>query len=449
MSLDEGFALSDTFILSVLIRASTDTRNIHGATRPLVATVGGEIPVYMEVFCYPMNWRGDSQKCNALEGKLCGIYERRPQVCRLVPFDMQLAPQYISRSLMFEEPLAKKLDFECDWSAEAPLIANEDGFVDPNYAESLRVAAETLSRSHSYLNCVPDEYVHSLVEASLSDPDVEATLPITEFIFFTLGNGFIDEAKAIEVLENQICLINQQETEAIRRKDQREKPITDFIRQARASYIDALERLENIDELTRLAAEAGLDLTKPPIPEDGRWADWQDAHWGNLFEIMGWEVTYTGGPHIEDYSFFTEEGRQPIVIVTIEEEARVDIDLDDGEYLDYDFRRMSTSNSVLVLPIEPVRWSVDGKSVPFLGWFLPYTPNADAEWLPVFVSANAKSLVSLLDYAVESGGDAPPRVGTKFMSKVREAEEAARAEGYQRIYTRRLIQNMMEEEFDS
>lgn len=150
MSVVEAFELADVFLAGPLLRFSPLPEDIFATGHPVMHDEDSRSPVYVELHCKPIAWTRHNRRCPVLrDDQKCGIYDRRPGVCRVVPFDLHLRPDLVSKAPVADEALARRLGFECDWSELAPVMVAPDGVVDPSYRADYERARFSPRRSAS------------------------------------------------------------------------------------------------------------------------------------------------------------------------------------------------------------------------------------------------------------------------------------------------------------
>jgi Fe-S-cluster containining protein len=75
---------------------------------------------------------GGAGRCPALQGNLCGIYDRRPLSCRTVPMHYSRAPSTLQAYL---DRFTATPGYACDTGPSAPVIVDGNKVADPRIAE--------------------------------------------------------------------------------------------------------------------------------------------------------------------------------------------------------------------------------------------------------------------------------------------------------------------------
>jgi Fe-S-cluster containining protein len=148
MELGEVTALADRFIVRLLFRLhSVPLQAVSGeAHRHLrhfsahEEHAGGRA-LHLTISALPFHAAKD--KCPALDGTRCGLYERRPLACRTVPFHYAIAARALARAF---DQLVKTPGYLCDTSSAAPVVFRGGKVVDPSIAVA-RQEAVTLAQA--------------------------------------------------------------------------------------------------------------------------------------------------------------------------------------------------------------------------------------------------------------------------------------------------------------
>jgi Fe-S-cluster containining protein len=278
MSVVEAFELADVFLAGPVLRFSPLREDIYKTGHPVMADEGSRFPVYVELHCKPIAWTRHNRRCPVLQDdNTCGIYDRRPGVCRVVPFDLHLRPDLVSKAPIAGEELARRLGFECDWSEQAPVVVGPDGFVDPSYRADYERAREDVAKSHSLLRFIPSEVVMGALQATKrhmrgGQPvgDVPVFFPV--LVAAAVAAGFFGIGRAREILEAQIRVADALEEAALRRRDQDERGTTKDVRDAREKCRRMLANLE--ENIAMAATVSASNKAKPWTP---RWLSLNSA----------------------------------------------------------------------------------------------------------------------------------------------------------------------------
>jgi Fe-S-cluster containining protein len=268
MSVVEAFELADVFLAGPVLRFSPLREDIFHTGHPVLEDGDSRFPVYVELHCKPIAWTRHNGRCPVLRGdNRCGIYDRRPGVCRFVPFDLHLRPDLVSRAPIAGEELARRLGFECDWSERAPVVVAPEGVVDASYRADYESARRDVTKSHALIRFIPSEVVVGALQAAKRNSrggkpvgDVPVFFPV--LVAAAVAAGFFDTDRAREILEAQVGVADALEAAAIRRKDKDERGTTKDVRDARER---CRRMLANLDESIAMAAS---------VPASNRAAPW-------------------------------------------------------------------------------------------------------------------------------------------------------------------------------
>jgi Fe-S-cluster containining protein len=271
MSVAEAFALADVFLAGPVLRFSPLREDIYGTGHPVMDDRDSRFPVYVELQCKPIAWTRHNGRCPVLrDDNTCGIYDRRPGMCRMVPFDLHLRPDLVSKAPIAGEELARKLGFECEWSEKAPVVVGPEGFVDPSYRADYERARRDITKSHALIRFIPSELLLEALQAAKRN--ARSGQPMDVPVFFAVlvaaavAAGFFDSDRAREILEAQIRVADALEAAAIRRRDKDERGTTKAVRDARDKCRQVLANLdENVAMATAVSAN---NRAKPWAP---RW----------------------------------------------------------------------------------------------------------------------------------------------------------------------------------
>jgi len=489
LTIEEGFRLSDVFILSAFVLYHGGGPDVQG-TSLRKNDLDSSTPVRMTLHCRPLNWTEHNKRCPALVGTSCGIYERRPARCRTAPFALDLRPELISKAPIWTPEEGAERGFTCDWSSQAPLIVDSSGLVDPAYAEAYRQGREEIGVSQEYLVQVPDPIIedgwHYFEEST-----GELSLNFTPFIMDAVCRGRLTDDEAKTILTNQIALIDRQEKDALSRRMSDERFTTQIIRQTRKLHRHLLDNfegqiegwkermypgdddddsetledfLEFVGSFERDAAKENEPAASPPadvsrsdsnsvallggtLPEEGPsaiaapsvlWRGGRDAIWAQFFRLAGWPFEYLGNAGSSSPSFQFTEGDTVVDAWTVDEAPTPETGPWVAEFIARhgNFRKRSARCGILLLPLRLGLWEWKGKRSALLGWYLPPGPPADTIWIGVFVRRGAESVVALVRKAIAAAG-APSTLGdteaTKTAaSRFQEAATMTQEEGHAR-----------------
>jgi Fe-S-cluster containining protein len=239
LGIRESFSYAEDFILAASIAFSPVPAEAFDLGLPTLRDARSGTTVQMLAVCRPLD-RPGAPKCPALldDGR-CGIYEHRPLQCRVVPFDWQLAPGYVSRAPLWTEETGRPRDFRCDWSEAAPLAVDEKGVAEPGYADAYDKAREEARASKSALSLLPRDLVEQAWTA-YRDRGALVSLNYMPMIAWGLAERLLDAPTAQRLVEAQVARIDAQVAAAVRRKDPAERATTALLRDFRGVYGAAL-----------------------------------------------------------------------------------------------------------------------------------------------------------------------------------------------------------------
>ncbi len=270
MSVVEAFELADVFLAGAVLRFSPLREDIFETGHPVIDDPDSRFPVYVELHCKSIAWTRHNHRCPVLQDdNKCGIYDRRPGICRVVPFDLHLRPDLVSKAPSAGEELARRLGFECDWSELAPVIVAPDGFVDPSYRADYERARRDVTKSHSLIRCIPGDVMTEALQAAKKHSrggrpsgDVRVFFPV--LVAAAVAAGFFGIDRAREILEAQVRIADALEEAAIRRQDKDERGTTKDVRDTRQKCRQVLASLaENIAIAASALASSGAKPLSP------------------------------------------------------------------------------------------------------------------------------------------------------------------------------------------
>lgn len=272
MSIVEAFALADVFLAGPLLRFSPLREDIYATGNPVMEDRDSHFPVYVELHCKPIAWTRHNQRCPVLQDDhLCGIYDRRPGVCRMVPFDLHLRPDLVCKSPVADEAQTRAAGFECDWSAQAPVVVGPDGVVDAGYRADYERARGDVTKSLSLLRYIPAEVLRDALQAMKrtlrpGQPVGDVPLYFPVLVAAAVAAGFFDAARAREILQAQIRVAGTLERAAIARRNTDERATTKAVRDARARCEQMLTDLD-----AKVAVAAAVLASNKAKPWGPRW----------------------------------------------------------------------------------------------------------------------------------------------------------------------------------
>jgi Fe-S-cluster containining protein len=200
MAIDEALRLYDVFPLAVQVNVwpvGNDFRKMKDATDRKVTThlrdnalaLGGPQVTRPSGATFVVAIGGNAidpakESCPALSTYgHCTIYDRRPLMCRAVPFNPELDPRLSIR--IFRQAH----QHNCDWKSTAPVLMRGGSIADPQYAADYAAAREA-QRRDSELLCLLRQHdgdgFGELVEQAFSHT-YEARLPFS--VLFEMMRG--------------------------------------------------------------------------------------------------------------------------------------------------------------------------------------------------------------------------------------------------------------------
>jgi Fe-S-cluster containining protein len=215
---------------------------------------------------------GNDDPCPMLRAdNLCGIYERRPQRCRTVPFDYWLPEPVAVANGAERLAAALRRDWKCDVSDTAPVVAAQGVFTPGEYGDTYRRALALMDRQEPALGLVAEAFQRELKDTpSLVAPVVNALGQgqAVDFSFLMVLDGLLRFRAALsdpmdfhrdklprhpasdalfaalpnreEFLRAQLPLIDHSIARNLARKRSADRPNTDRLRGLKAAYTTAL-----------------------------------------------------------------------------------------------------------------------------------------------------------------------------------------------------------------
>ena len=221
MAIEEALRLSDVFRLAAQISAwptSNDFRLPKGTDidmrkgflqlRDNAIALGGlrfetdGVPLVATLCANVLD--PPKEHCPALadDGR-CRIYERRPDMCRAVPFNHELDARLAMRVFRQQH------QHDCDWSSNAPVVMCNGQIVDPQYVADRAAASEGQRRDSELLVLLHDhkaDAIHdginigNLIEQASRQREHEVRLPFVVLLEMMRGLQRIGELPARYVL---------------------------------------------------------------------------------------------------------------------------------------------------------------------------------------------------------------------------------------------------------
>lgn len=203
VSIGEAFALADVFLAGIEIRFGMVPGAPPGRRLDeLGAGDEGGIPVYVSVAGFALNWL---EQCPARQGNDCSLYDRRPVVCRLLPFDLHATPDTVGTALRLSPEDAAAHGLDCDFGDQAPTIATPDGIIDPGLREAYQAGRAALERDLAVLPVLGREVIVSawLARKKGGAPVFSSLLPLVRQ---AVATGSLGREEGRNLLSRQIAL---------------------------------------------------------------------------------------------------------------------------------------------------------------------------------------------------------------------------------------------------
>ena len=263
LSIAEAIRLADDFPLLASVVSMRSDHNIPGWKGELVEMTRrrSEELGALQTEATSSNWQTvkfattlsavaiqppSTQRCSALQtdGR-CGIYDRRPNVCRYVPAQ-HLAPKTNQQLALaiFKE----KHNQDCDWSPSAPVLLADGTLVNPEMSASFTRAEQDDLRDAALLRALVDaetaftsdseEFdILDILESAMASEDGETRFP---FAFLALLLEDLEEAGSLpdgyppfsveDIARKQAAVCQRMIAENLKRKDSRDREATAQLR---------------------------------------------------------------------------------------------------------------------------------------------------------------------------------------------------------------------------
>ena len=479
MTIEEGFDLADVFLMSAMLRFSPLKDDVHRTGHPTFADRDVPMPIHVELHCKTMGWTEHNNRCSALRDDMkCGIYERRPTMCRVVPFDLHLRPDLVNKLPQWEEAEGRAHGFECDWSDKAPVIVTPKGIVDPQYREPYEKGRALMEASQEYIKVIPEGFLmqrwQAIKERFRGRGNEDTLMPFSNFVVAAVALGRMDMDRAREILAHQVRIAERLEAEALQRRDKAERNTTNAIREIRKVCKMTLTDLEQlVAEAGDILAQQGADLPEADIdhdammemiqsmsvntaPEGGAWRDWQDAAWAGFLSKMRWDFEYVWQGGAEGPAFrLARPDAAPVDAWTVEQNPVPGDTPDSDSFVSFhgDYRSKNGPGGILLLLIELGQWRQGGINTTLMGWWLPPNAASSEPWRMVCARGGAARagclpLDDLLRLASPSQTVRFTAVDDAAGHAVATSMELAQAEageqGYRRMFMRKMAERMAE-----
>lgn len=198
-----------------------------------IKSTGERVITFLSVTaCSLGNFEAGATKCPALlKNNTCGMYERRPQVCRAFPLDPKF-PEMLQNVPL--SALSQRL--ACDFSEAAPPLWSDGKLVSEKHRELLQARQETIARDSQFLpyygmasaNFTPLPSLSEILLAIKGNGSLD--LPFVPALVYLVASGQVDADRAELCLERQIGLAGEAIEQAMARKDKAERSRTAILR---------------------------------------------------------------------------------------------------------------------------------------------------------------------------------------------------------------------------
>ena len=190
VELTEAAALADVFVFRLMFRLywlsdrprdRDGTADFYGRKRSLNAFAARKYAgkgaqagntKYLIISAVALDTRPGG--CGALDGKLCGIHERRPLGCRSVPLHYSRDEMFAAHDLAV---FVATPGFACDTSDAAPVVVEDGRIIDPAMTAARAEALELARRGRRWSEAIVRQLGKSL--PSLADIEANAAIAAT------------------------------------------------------------------------------------------------------------------------------------------------------------------------------------------------------------------------------------------------------------------------------
>lgn len=198
-----------------------------------IKATGEKVVTFLSVSgCGLGDYEAGAIKCPGLRpDNTCGIYERRPQVCRTFPLD-PLFPEMLQNVPL--SALSRRL--ACDFSEAAPPIWREGKLLNDDSRKLLQARQETISRDSLFLPYYGMAAARFKPLPSLSEillamkGNGKLDLPFVPALVYLVASGQASAERAERCLDRQIGLVGEAIEQALARKDKAERTRTGILR---------------------------------------------------------------------------------------------------------------------------------------------------------------------------------------------------------------------------
>jgi len=198
-----------------------------------IKTTGERVVTFLSVAaCSLGDFQAGETRCPALlKDNTCGMYGRRPQVCRTFPLDPKF-PEMLQNVPL--SALSKRL--ACDFSDTAPPVWSDGKLLDNKHRELLQARQETIARDSLFLpyygmasaNFKPLPSLSEILLAIKGNGSLD--LPFVPALVYLVASGQVGADRAERCLERQIELAREAIEQAMARKDKAERTRTGILR---------------------------------------------------------------------------------------------------------------------------------------------------------------------------------------------------------------------------
>ncbi len=197
-------------------------------------------------------WIHPSPWCPALaaDHRACTIHERRPSTCRTVPIRYDVPEGLLVRAFrgVVDAGIASAQKFECDVSANAPVLIRDEKVVNPEYASARAAGIEAA--------IAEKELAANMLRSPLLPPirDVYTNLRKAALLSVSFPGAvavaydmkMLDAGAVKKFCDAQLALLEREITAALARKRKEEREVTTRFRSLEASYRAMRARLDHL-----------------------------------------------------------------------------------------------------------------------------------------------------------------------------------------------------------
>jgi Fe-S-cluster containining protein len=198
-----------------------------------IKSTGERVVTFLSVSaCGLGDYDAGGTRCSALsQDNTCGIYERRPQVCRAFPLD-PLFPEMLQNVPL--NALNQRL--ACDFSEAAPPLWSDGKLLNDESRKLLQARQEIIARDSLFLpyygmaaaNFKPMPSLSEILLAMKGNGKLD--LPFVPALVYLVASGQVGVERAELCLDRQIGLAGEAIEQAMARKDKAERTRTGILR---------------------------------------------------------------------------------------------------------------------------------------------------------------------------------------------------------------------------